>query len=52
MKQPNPKIHFYISLIKSGLRIIAGGAFVYGCLIGGGILLIIAEVLGIFEEIF
>jgi len=52
MKQPNPKVHFYISLVKSALRILAGAAFIYGCLIGGGVLLIAAEVLGILEEIF
>jgi hypothetical protein len=52
MKQPNPKVHFYISLVKSALRILAGGAFIYGCLLGGGVLLIAAEVLGILEEIF
>jgi hypothetical protein len=52
MKQPNPKVHFYISLVKSALRILAGAAFIYGCLLGGGVLLIAAEVLGILEEIF
>lgn len=52
MKQPNPKIHFYISIFKSGLRIFAGIALIKGCLIGSGMLLIAAEVLGILEEIF
>jgi hypothetical protein len=52
MKQPTPKIHFYISLVKSSLRILAGLALVTGCLLGGGILLIVAEILGILEEIF
>lgn len=44
------KGHFYVSLVKSVLRIAAGIAlFVYGLPIVGG-LLIAAEVLGIVEE--
>ena len=43
--------HFYVSLVKSFLRIAAGAAlFVYGLPIVGG-LLIAAEVLGIVEEL-
>jgi hypothetical protein len=45
------KGHFYVSLGKSGIRILAGG-----CLCGGfyfitGMLLIVAELLGIVEEL-
>jgi hypothetical protein len=51
-KESNSKTHFYISLIKSGFRIGAGFTLVYGDLMFGGVLLIIAEVLGVAEEIF
>lgn len=48
--------HFYVSLAKSGLRIIAGAAFAgtafgWGSVFAGGCLLILAEVLGILEEL-
>ncbi len=58
-KDPSKK-HFYISLVKSAVRIVAGGAFVWAGysleipfvpLMLGGALLIIAEVLGIAEEL-
>jgi len=51
-KQPNPKIHFYISIVKSVVRIIAGAALISNSLIVGGALIIAAEVLGILEEVF
>jgi hypothetical protein len=44
------KRHFYISLVKSLFRIAAGTALIFGCVIGAGALLVIAEVLGIAEE--
>ena len=34
MKQPNPKLHFYISMIKSTIRIYAG----YQLIVGNGII--------------
>ena len=43
--------HFYVSLVKSGFRIGAGIALVRGHLITAGVLLILAEVLGVLEEI-
>lgn len=46
------RAHFYISLVKSGIRIGAGLRLVQGDVIGAGVLLIVAEVLGIAEEIF
>ena len=58
-KDPSKK-HFYISLVKSVVRIAAGGAFVYAGyalefphapIILGGVLLIVAEILGIAEEL-
>lgn len=45
------KGHFYVSLVKSGLRIGAGIALVRGASVTAGALFIIAEVLGIVEEL-
>jgi hypothetical protein len=45
------KGHFYVSLVKSGFRIGAGIALVRGELITAGALLILAEMLGIVEEL-
>jgi len=42
--------HFYVSLAKSLIRIVAGGALLVGHVAEAGALLIIAEVLGIAEE--
>ena len=50
-KIPDPKIHKQISLIKSVVRIAAGIVFCYGEIALGGFLLIIAEMLGIAEEL-
>lgn len=43
--------HFYVSLVKSGLRIVAGMFLIQGSLVAAGVLLILAELLGIVEEI-
>jgi len=48
---PDPKTHFYISLIKSIFRIAAGGALFIGYMASAGALLIFAELLGIAEEV-
>jgi hypothetical protein len=45
------KGHFYVSLAKSGLRILAGANLMFGHFYIAGILLILAEVLGIVEEL-
>jgi hypothetical protein len=45
------KGHFYVSLAKSGLRIIAGLALTQGLFFEAGAFLIAAEVLGIVEEL-
>jgi len=45
------KRHFYISMVKSVVRIGAGAAFIFGSLVFAGALLIFAEILGILEEI-
>lgn len=51
-KLPDAKKHFYISMVKSALRIAAGSVLCYGFIISAGILLIAAEGLGILEEMF
>lgn len=43
--------HFYVSLVKSGLRIVAGVFLINGNLLAAGSLLILAEGLGIVEEL-
>ena len=54
------KFHFYVSLVKSAVRIGAGAAFIVGgyyledwgqFIILGGALLIAAEILGVLEEL-
>ena len=51
MNHPDPKLHLQISLIKSVLRIIAG--ILLFCLspMAAGVFLILAEALGIIEEL-
>lgn len=46
------KWHFRISIVKSGMRFAAGFRLIQGDLIGAGVFIIIAEVLGIAEELF
>ena len=48
---PDPTKHKYISFVKSGFRIVAGGLLCAGQLYAAGALLILAEVLGIAEEL-
>ena len=50
---PDPKKHFQISMIKSAIRIAAGLALVYPQsqnIVLAGVLIVIAEILGIVEE--
>jgi hypothetical protein len=49
-RQPDPLKHKYVSFIKSGFRIAAGFALALGYLQGAGLLLVLAEILGIAEE--
>ena len=49
-KESKTSWHFWTSLIKSGFRFGAGFALIFGKLPVAGALLIIAEVLGIAEE--
>lgn len=50
MKESKSSKHFWISLVKSGVRIGAGMALCKVSLFAG-ILLIVAEILGIAEEL-
>ena len=43
------KGHFYVSIVKSAVRIAAGASLIMGSLVVCGALIIIAEVLGIVE---
>ena len=43
--------HFYVSLAKSGIRIVAGFCLITGNLLMAGVCLIFAEILGIVEEL-
>ena len=45
------KGHFYVSIVKSAVRIAAGAALITGSLVVCGALLILAEILGIVEEV-
>jgi hypothetical protein len=45
------KRHFYISLVKSVIRIAAGVSIIFGNVVAGGALIIVAEVLGVAEEL-
>ena len=47
---PDPTKHKYISFVKSFFRIIAGTALCFGEFTIAGVLLIVAEALGIYEE--
>jgi hypothetical protein len=49
-KDPSNK-HFYVSLVKSVIRIVAGACLISGNFVFAGIGFILAEVLGIVEEI-
>ena len=49
-KDPSKK-HFYISIIKSVVRIVAGVYLFYGNYAVAGSLFIAAEVLGVIEEL-
>jgi hypothetical protein len=51
MQQPDPQKHQIISFAKSALRILAGGFLCANILVSAGILFILAEILGILEEL-
>lgn len=43
--------HYNVSMAKSALRVLAGVSLVFSSLIIAGLLLIVAELLGVVEEI-
>lgn len=45
------KGHFYVSIVKSAVRIAAGAALIMGSFVVTGALIILAEILGIVEEL-
>ena len=45
------KGHFYVSIVKSAVRIAAGVALIMGAFVATGALIILAEILGIAEEL-
>jgi hypothetical protein len=49
-KLPDPVKHKYISFAKSAVRIVAGVCLISGNLVFAGVGFILAEVLGIVEE--
>ena len=51
MEHPDPKNHLRWSLAKSSLRILAGAVLVGQYVVMAGLLLIVAEILGIVEEV-
>jgi hypothetical protein len=51
LKESKINWHFYISLVKSIIRMGAGTALVFQQFILSGILLILAEILGVIEEL-
>jgi hypothetical protein len=51
VKESKTNSHFYVSLVKSGVRIAAGIMLCLGDIWEAGALLIIAEILGIIEEL-
>jgi hypothetical protein len=51
MKTPDPKLHQRISLVKSAIRIIAGCNLAVGNLFFAGTMFVVAEILGVVEEL-
>ena len=51
MQHPDPWKHQVVSFAKSGLRILAVGFLCANMLVSAGVLFILAELLGILEEL-
>jgi hypothetical protein len=51
VKESKTNTHFWVSMVKSGVRIGAGIGLCLGDIWKAGVLLIIAEILGIVEEL-
>ena len=50
-KESKTSKHFKVSVLKSGIRMLGCGAFMFGNLFVGGCLFFIAECFGIIEEL-
>lgn len=50
-KIPDPKFHFILSMIKSGIRIVAAVFLMHQEFSVAGLFFLIAEVIGIAEEL-
>ena len=50
-KESKTSWHFKISIVKSILRIVAGTALIFSNFIAAGSFLVVAEILGILEEL-
>lgn len=50
-RQPDPTLHRNISFVKSAARIAAGASLICGSLVWCGALIIVAEIIGIVEEL-
>ena len=51
MNHPDPKLHRNISFVKSLFRIVAGVSLCNSNFVIAGVMLVLAEVLGIAEEL-
>ena len=51
MNYPDPKLHRNISFVKSLLRIVAGVSLCSSNFVIAGVMLVLAEVLGVAEEL-
>jgi len=51
VKHPDARKHFYVSVVKSAVRIGAASALIMGSFTLAGALFILAEILGIVEEL-
>jgi hypothetical protein len=51
VKHPDATKHFYVSIVKSAVRIGAASALIMGSFTLAGSLFILAEILGIVEEV-
>ena len=51
MQHPDPWKHQVVSFAKSGIRILAGVFLCANILVSAGVLFILAEILGILEEL-
>ena len=51
IKHPDAKKHLYVSLVKSAIRVVAGGCLITGNFVFAGVGFILAEVLGVVEEL-